>query len=126
MKKLLFGLLVLCVCVEVDGEWGVGDGGKVGENVKNYVEVEKEVDILREEKSKVDEGVDMMGKVNCSVSNWIRVKKIMEGEVNLWKMWIEIVWKYELGGKWGESLSRCMGEILGKKRKMISVFEMIL
>lgn len=126
MKKLLFALLVLSLSLQLHAQWAVADAPNLAQNVKNYVELQKQVDILTDQKSKLDEGLDMMRKVNSTVSNSITVKNIMERQLNLSNMCIEIVSKYELGPKSAQTLTTSIAQILANNRKMISLFQMIL
>ena len=80
--------------------------------MKNLGELKKEVEVVKEERSKVDEGVDMMGKVNSRIGKCVRVKNIMEGEIGVWKMCVDIVGKDEVSWERGERLMGCIGEIL--------------
>ena len=96
MKKLLIALLVLSLSLQLHAQWAVADAPNLAQNVKNYVELQKQVDILTDQKSKLDEGLDMMRKVNTTIGNSVTVKNIMERQIRLSTMCVEIVGKHGL------------------------------
>lgn len=129
MKNLLvslFVLLVLSVSNPLYAQWAVADAPNLAQNVKNFSELQKQVSLLNEQKSRLDESLDLMRKVNTTISNSVTVKNIMERQLNLSNMCIEIVSKYELGPKSAQTLTTSIAQILANNRKMISLFKMIL
>lgn len=126
MKKLLFALLVLSLSLQLHAQWAVADAPNLAQNVKNFSELQKQVSLLNEQKSRLDESLDLMRKVNTTISNSVTVKNIMERQLNLSNMCIEIVSKYELGPKSAQTLTTSIAQILANNRKMISLFKMIL
>ncbi len=126
MKKLFFALLVSSLSLQLHAQWAVADASNLSQNIKNFSELKKQVELLNEQKSKLDEGLDMMRKVNSTVSNSITVKNIMERQLNLSNMCIEIVAKHELGPKSAQTLTTSIAQILSNNRRMISLFQMIL
>lgn len=129
MKNLLvslFVLLVLSVSNPLYAQWAVADAPNLAQNVKNFSELQKQVSLLNEQKSRLDESLDLMRKVSTTISNSVTVKNIMERQLNLSNMCIEIVSKYELGPKSAQTLTTSIAQILANNRKMISLFKMIL
>lgn len=129
MKNLLVSLLVLsalCFSNPLHAQWEVTDFSNLTQNTKNYGELKKQVDLLNEQKSKLDEGLDLMRKVNATVSNSVTVKNIMERQIRLSNMCVEIVAKHELGPKSAQTLTTSIAQILSNNRKMISFSQMIL
>lgn len=64
MKNLLIALLVLSLSQHLHAQWAVADAPNLSQNIKNFAELKKQVDLLKEQRSKLDEGLDMMRKVN--------------------------------------------------------------
>lgn len=126
MKKLLIALLVLSLSLQLHAQWAVADAPNLAQNVKNYVELQKQVNILTDQKSKLDEGLDMMRKVNTTIGNSVTVKNIMERQIRLSTMCVEIVGKHELGPKSAETLTTTIAQILSNNSRMISLSQMIL
>lgn len=77
MKNLLvslFVLLVLSVSNPLYAQWAVADAPNLAQNVKNFSELQKQVSLLNEQKSRLDESLDLMRKVNTTISNSVTVK----------------------------------------------------
>ena len=126
MKKLFIALLVSFLSLQLHAQWAVADAPNLAQNVKNYVELQKQVDLLTDQKSKLDEGLDMMRKVNTTIGNSVTVKNIMERQIRLSSMCVEIVGKYELSSQTAQTLMASIAEILSNNNRMISLSKMIL
>lgn len=129
MKNLLVSLLVLsalCFSNPLHAQWEVTDFSNLTQNTKNFGELKKQVDLLNEQKSKLDEGLDMMRKVNSTVSNSVTVKNIMERQIRLSNMCVEIVGKHELSSQTAQTLMSSIAQILSNNNRMISLSKMIL
>lgn len=74
MKKLLIALLVLSLSLQLHAQWAVADAPNLAQNVKNYAELQKQVNLLTDQRSMLDESLDMMRKVNTTIGNSVTVK----------------------------------------------------
>lgn len=74
MKKLLIALLVLSLSLQLHAQWAVADAPNLAQNVKNYAELQKQVNLLTDQRSILDESLDMMRKVNTTIGNSVTVK----------------------------------------------------
>lgn len=126
MKKIFLSLFVLLLSLQLHAQFAVADAPNLAQNLKNYVELQKQVDLLTDQKGKLDEGLDMMRKVNSTIGNSVTAKNIMERQINLSNMCIEIVAKHELGPKSAQTLTTSIAQILSNNRKMLSLSKMIL
>lgn len=50
MKKLFIALLVSFLSLQLHAQWAVADAPNLAQNVKNYVELQKQVDLLTDQK----------------------------------------------------------------------------
>lgn len=126
MKKIFLSLFVLLLSLQLHAQFAVSDAPNLAQNLKNYAELQKQVDLLTDQKGKLDEGLDMMRKVNTTIGNSVTAKNILERQINLSNMCIEIVAKHELGPKSAQTLATSIAQILSNNRKMISLSKMIL
>lgn len=126
MKNLLIALLVLSLSQHLHAQWAVADAPNLSQNIKNFAELKKQVDLLKEQRSKLDEGLDMMRKVNTTIGNSVTVKNIMERQIRLSNMCVDIVGKHELSSQTAQTLMASIAEILSNNNRMISLSKMIL
>lgn len=126
MKKIFLSLFVLLLSLQLHAQWAVADAPNLAQNLKNYEELQKQVTLLSDQKGKLDEGLDMMRKVNSTVSNSITVKNIMERQLRLSNMCVEIVGKHELSSQTAQTLMSSIAQILSNNNRMISLSKMIL
>ena len=129
MKNLLvslFVLLVLSIINPLHAQWAVADAPNLAQNVKNFAELKKQVDLLNEQKSKLDEGLDMMRTVNQTISNSVTVKNIMERQIKLSVMCMEIFSKHKLSSTTAQTLTTSIAEIMANNSRMIALSRTIL
>lgn len=115
MKNLLIALLVLSLSQHLHAQWAVADAPNLSQNIKNFAELKKQVDLLKEQRSKLDEGLDMMRKVNTTIGNSVTVKNIMERQIRLSNMCVDIVGKHELSSQTAQTLMASIAEITSVK-----------
>ena len=129
MKNLLvslFVLLVLSVSNPLYAQWGVADAPNLAQNVKNFSELQKQVSLLDEQKSRLDESLDLMRKVNTTISNSVTVKNIMERQIQLSDKCLDIVGKHKLSTSTAQTLMSSIAQIMANNSRMISLSRMIL
>ena len=129
MKNLLvslFVLLVLSVSNPLYAQWAVADAPNLAQNVKNFSELQKQVSLLNEQKSRLDESLDLMRKVNTTISNSVTVKNIMERQIQLSDKCLDIVGKHKLSTSTAQTLMSSIAQIMANNSRMISLSRMIL
>ena len=126
MKKLLIALLVLSLSLQLHAQWAVADAPNLAQNVKNYAELQKQVNLLTDQRSILDESLDMMRKVNTTIGNSVTVKNIMERQIRLSSMCVDIVGKHELSTQSAQTLRASIAQILSNNKRMINLSKMIL
>lgn len=126
MKKIFLSLFVLLLSLQLHAQWAVADAPNLAQNVKNFLELQKQVDILYEQKNKLDESLDMMRKVNSTISNSITVKNIMERQSKLSSMCVDIVGKHKLTTQSAQTLMSSISQILANNSRMINLSHTIL
>ena len=126
MKKLLIALLVLSLSLQLHAQWAVADAPNLAQNVKNCAELQKQVNLLTDQRSILDESLDMMRKVNTTIGNSVTVKNIMERQIRLSSMCVDIVGKHELSSQSAQTLMASIAQILSNNNRMISLSKMIL
>lgn len=126
MKKLLLSLFVLVLVTDLHAQWAVSDAPNLAQNVKNFGELQKQVDLLSQQKSKLDESLDMMRKVNTTISNSVMVKNIMERQIQLSDQCLDIVGKHKLSSQTAQTLMSSITQILSNNTRMLSLSKMIL
>lgn len=126
MKELLLSLCVLVSCFNANAQWAVADAPNLAQNVKNYAELQKQVTILSDQKSKLDESLDFMRKVNTTISNSVTVKNIMERQIRLSDMFVDIIGKHELSAQSAQTLMSSIAQIMSNNSRMITLSRTIL
>lgn len=104
----------------------VADAPNLAQNVKNYAELQKQVTILSDQKSKLDESLDFMRKVNTTISNSVTVKNIMERQIRLSDMCVDIIGKHELSAQSAQTLMSSIAQIMSNNSRMITLSRTIL
>ena len=129
MKNLLvslFVLLVLSVSNPLYAQWAVADASNLAQNTKNFAELKKQVNLLNDQKNKLDEGLDMMRTVNQTISNSVTVKNFMERQIKLSDMCVEIFSKHKLSSTTAQTLTTSIAEIMANNSRMIALSKTIL
>lgn len=126
MKKLFLLPALFALAVDANAQWAVADAPNLAQNVKNFSELQKQVSLLNEQKSRLDESLDLMRKVNSTISNSITVKNIMERQIRLSDKCLDIVGQHKLSTSTAQTLMSSIAQIMANNSRMISLSRMIL
>lgn len=128
MKRFYLSLIVFLTigAADASAQWAVADAPNLAQNVKNFTELQKQVNLLTDQKNRLDESLDMMRKVNTTISNSVTVKNILERQIRLSDDCLEIIGQHKLNASTAQTLMSSISQILSNNSRMISLSRMIL
>lgn len=107
-------------------QWAVTDAPALRQNIKNFNELKNQVNLLKEQKSKLDESLNFMKRVNNIVSNSITVKNIYDRQSRLTKQCLDIIRHHQLNTTTARALTSSIEQILSNNRRLIGMSREIL
>lgn len=119
---LILSVMPLWACAQ----WAVTDAPALRQNIKNFNELKNQVNLLKEQKSKLDESLDFMRKVNSAVSNSITVKNIYDRQSRLTSQCLDIIGKHKLNTTTARALTGSIEQIMSNNRRLLSLSKEIL
>lgn len=126
MKKLFLSLFVLMTAISASAQWAVTDAGNLSQNLKNYKELQNQVGVLKEQKNRLDETLDMMRKVNSAISDSQTAKSIIERQGKLSKSCIDLVSNKKLSSSTLQTLINSIDQIMYNNARLIKMARTIL
>ena len=119
---LILSVMPLWACAQ----WAVTDAPALRQNIKNFNELKNQVNLLKEQKSKLDESLNFMKRVNNVVSNSITVKNIYDRQSRLTKQCLDIIGHHQLNTTTARALTSSIEQILSNNRRLIGMSREIL
>ena len=126
MKKLFLSLIVMMTAATASAQWAVTDAGNLSQNLKNFKELQKQVGYLKEQKSLLDESLDMMRKVNSVVSDCETTRYISERQARLSQKCVDLLSGKQLNPSTLQTLTGSIEQIMAGNRRLIQLSRTIL
>lgn len=126
MKKLFLSLIVMMTAATASAQWAVTDAGNLSQNLKNFKELQKQVGYLKEQKSLLDESLDMMRKVNSVVSDCETTRYIIERQARLSQKCVDLLSGKQLNPSTLQTLTGSIEQIMAGNRRLIQLSRTIL
>lgn len=126
MKKLFLTILVLMTAAAASAQWAVADAPNLTQNIKNFAELRKQVGYLKEQKSQLDETLDMMRKVNSVISDCETARSILERQGRLSARCIDLVSGRNLSASTLQTLASSVDMIMLNNTRLIKMSRTIL
>lgn len=126
MKKLFLSLIVMMTAATASAQWAVTDAGNLSQNLKNFKELQKQVGYLKEQKSLLDESLDMMRKVNSVVSDCETTRYIIEHQARLSQKCVDLLSGKQLNSSTLQTLTGSIEQIMAGNRRLIQLSRTIL
>ena len=126
MKKLFLSLIVMMTAATASAQWAVTDAGNLSQNLKNFKELQKQVGYLKEQKSLLDESLDMMRKVNSVVSDCETTRYIIERQARLSQKCVDLLSGKQLNPSTLQTLIGSIEQIMAGNRRLIQLSRTIL
>ena len=126
MKKLFLSLIVMMTAATASAQWAVTDAGNLSQNLKNFKELQKQVGYLKEQKSLLDESLDMMRKVNSVVSDCETTRYIIKRQARLSQKCVDLHSGKQLNPSTLQTLTGSIEQIMAGNRRPIQLSRTIL
>ena len=119
MKKIILSVLIGISPLATKAQWAVTDAPALSQNVKNFKELQKQVGILNDQKKRLDESLDLLKKVNKTVSDLGAIQSIVNRQNDLVTRCMEIMKNPSLTSSTLSTLTNSFEIIMGNNTRLI-------